>query len=327
MQYTNFTDIPFVLAVWLAADHGYDLEYDPNTISATTLMKPTRSIILTRRIMAEQQSIDIVDLVAAKLGSAVHTAVEEAWIYHRDEAMRRLGVPDNVIKRICLNPDPDQPLPDDAIPIYMEQRASKEIDGWKVSGKFDVVWQGTVEDTKTTKTFNYISGSNDEKYSLQGSIYRWLNQDIITSDHINVLMIFTDWSELKAKADKTYPQKRIIVRKLDLLSIEETESWVRNRLAELTRYLDKKQEELPLCTPDELWMDPPQWAYYKDKTKLARATKLFDTAAEAQTRLVQDGNTGVVVKRDMEPKFCRYCPASPVCTQAEGYIAQGILKL
>lgn len=327
MQYTNHTDIPFVLAVWLAADGGYDLVPDPTTISATSLLKPTRSVILGKRIQAEQQSIDIVDLVQAKLGTAVHTAVEEAWLYHRDKAFKRLGIPDHVAKRIVLNPDPNEDLPDDALPIYMEQRSSRELEGWTVSGKFDVVWQGAVEDVKTTKTFNFIKGSNDEKYSLQGSVYRWLNQDIIKEDYVNILMIFTDWSELKAKGDKTYPQKRVLVRKLPILSVEETESWVRTRLMELNRYKDAPQADLPACTPEELWMDPPKWAYYKDKSKMARATKLFNTAAEAQTRLMQDGNKGIVVKRDMEPKFCRWCPASPVCTQAEGYIAQGILKV
>lgn len=333
MQYTNFTDIPLVLAVWLAANRGYDLEYHPDVISATTLFKPIRSIVLSRRVAAEQQSIDIESLVQAALGTAVHTAVEDAWIDDKLKAMERLGYPEAVREKICLNPDPKWgwDKDDDKICIYMEQRTSKtlDVDGhqWTISGKFDAVVQGTVQDVKTTKTFNWIKGSNDEKYRLQGSIYRWLNPDIITGDFVEILMIFTDWSELKAKADPTYPQKRVIVRKLPLLSLEETESYIMERLRLLNRFMDKPEPELPQCTPDELWMDPPKWAYYKDRTKLTRATKLFDTAAEANTAMAKDGNTGTIVKRDMEPKFCKYCSALPVCTQAEGYIAQGILTL
>jgi len=329
MQYTNFTDIPLVLAVWLAADAGYDLEYNPEVVSATTLFNPIRSIILNRRIKASLKSVDIADLVPAAVGSAVHQSVEDAWIYHRDTAFTRLGIPAEIRARILFNPESED-LKEDSIPIYMEQRTAKEmnVDGvkWTVSGKFDAVVQGTVEDVKTTKTFNWIKGSNDDKYGKQGSIYRWLNPDIITQDHVNILMIFTDWSELKAKADKTYPQKRVIVRKISLMSMEETESYVMERLRLLNRYLDKPEAELPQCTPDELWMDPPKWAYYKDRTKLGRATKLFDNAAEANLQLSKEGRTGTVVKRDMEPKFCRYCDARPICTQAEGYIAQGILQ-
>lgn len=335
MKYTNTTDIPLVLAVWLAANRGYDLEYQPDIISATTLFKPVRSIILSRRVAANQQSVDIESLVQAALGTAVHTAVEDAWIYGRDQAMSALNIPREIQERVVFNPDGDDGpffLDDDYhIPVYMEQRTAKTLDvdgvSWTISGKFDAVVDGTVEDVKTTKTFNWIKGSNDDKYALQGSIYRWLNPEIITGDFINVLMIFTDWSEYKAKADPTYPQKRVIVRKLPLLSLEETESYIMERLRLLNRYLDKPEAELPACTPDELWMDPPKWAYYRDRTKLTRATKLFDTAAEANTRLAQDGNKGTIVKRDMEPKFCKYCPALPVCTQAEGYINQGILKI
>ena len=331
MQYTNTTNIPLILAVWLAADNGYDLVPHPDTVSATGLMKPVRSIVLSRRVATNLVSTDIADMVPAKLGTAVHTAVEEAWLYHRDQALHNLGVPPQIAAKIVLNPDPGQVLPDDAIVIHMEQRTAKMITvddkDWTVSGKFDAVVEQTVEDVKTTKTYNWIKGSNDVKYGLQGSIYRWLNPEIIIEDHINILMIFTDWSPLKAKADPTYPQKRVIVKKVPLMSLEETESWIRAQLTNLHRYLDKSQEELPQCTPEELWMDPPKWAYYKDKTKLVRATKLFDNAPEANLKLAQDGNKGLIVKRDMEPRFCRYCPAVSVCTQAEGYIAQGILQL
>lgn len=333
MQYTNTTDIPLVLGVWLAANRGYDLKYQPDVISATTLFKPVRSIILSRRVAAEQQSVDIESLVQAALGTAVHTAVEDAWEADYKGAMAKLGIPDSVIKKIAMNPDPKWGWQneDDKICIWMEQRTTKPInvDGvnWYISGKFDAVVDGAVEDVKTTKTFNWIKGSNDEKYRLQGSIYRWLNPEIITKDHVNILMIFTDWSELKAKADSKYPQKRVIVRKLPLLSLEETESYIMERLRLLNRYMDKPEGELPQCTPDELWMDPPKWAYYKNRTKLTRATKLYDTSVEANAAMAKDGNTGKVVRRDMEPKFCRYCPALPVCTQAESFIQQGILKI
>jgi hypothetical protein len=326
-MYTNYSDIPLPLAVWLASDRGYDLKPNANTVSATTLMQPTRSVILTQRVMQEQQSIDVADLVQAKVGTAVHEAVEDAWLYGREKAMRLLNIPNEVISKIALNPERKWDGDDDIICIYMEQRTNKEIDGWVVSGKFDIVWENRVCDIKTTKTYNWIKGSNDEKYALQGSIYRWLNPEIIKDDFIDIYMIFTDWSPLKAQADKTYPPKRVIVRRLPLLSIEETESWIRGRLAELTRYKDADQADLPACTPEELWMDPPKWAYYKDKTKTTRATKLFDTAAEAHARLQQDGAKGLVTKREMEPTFCRYCSARPVCTQAEQYIAQGLLKI
>lgn len=333
MHYTNYSDIPLPLAVWLAADTGYDLKYDPEVISATTLMKPIRSVILSRRLLEEQEqgTIDVNDLVQANLGTAVHTAVEDTWLYHREAGLKNLGVSKAIVDDIRLNPDSPADAPDPDLILYMERRSFREIQGqkqmWRVSGKFDIVWQGRVADIKTTKTYNYIAGTNDDKYALQGSIYRWLNPDIIEDDYIDVYMLFTDWSELKAKADPKYPQNRIITRTLPLLSMEETESYVRSRITEMEMHMDKPNDDLPLCTPEELWMDPPKWAFYRDKTKTARATKLYDNAAEAHLANSKTNGKGLVTKRDSEPKFCRYCPARPVCTQAEQYIANGQLKI
>ena len=328
MSYTNYNNIPMVLAVWLAANDGYDLKRSDNVVSATSLMKPTKSLILGNRVHAsetEEQVVDVSDLVPSRLGTAVHTAAEVAWLYSRDNALTALGYPQQVIDKIRLNPD--EPGEDPQFDIYLEQRSNKAIGKWVISGKFDFVENGRVKDIKTTKTYNWIKGSNDEKYRIQGSIYRWLNPEIITDDYVDILMIFTDWSPLKAKVDKDYPKANIMVRTLPLMSIEETERWIKNRLAEIERHWDDHQDAMPACTPEELWMDPPKFAYYKSP-KAQRATKLYDTPQEANAHKARDGIPGSkVVERKSEPKFCKYCEGRQICLQAQNYIAEGLLKL
>lgn len=327
MPYTNYNNIPLVLAVWLAANDGYDLKKAPHVISATSLMKPTKSLILSERVAEsnEEPTIDVADLVASRLGTAVHTAAEVAWLYSRDVGMRNMGIPQKVIDQIRLNPD--EPSNDPQFDIYLEQRTSKAVGKWVISGKFDFVENGRVKDIKTTKTYNWIKGSNDEKYRIQGSIYRWLNPDIITDDFVDILMIFTDWTPLKAMTDKDYPKSNIMVRTLPLMSIEETDRWVKNQLARIEQYEGKHQNEMPACTPEEIWMDPPKYAYYKNP-KGAKATRVYDTPQEANAHKARDGVPGSkVVKREAEPKFCKFCDGRSICLQAEGYIAEGILKL
>jgi hypothetical protein len=328
MPYTNYNNIPLVLAVWLAANDGYDLKKSPHVISATSLMKPTKSLILGNRVAesADVESvIDVSNLVASRLGTAVHTAAEVAWLYSRDVGMRNMGIPQKVIDKIRLNPD--HPSDEPEFDIYLEQRTNKAVGKWIISGKFDFVENGRVKDIKTTKTYNWIKGSNDEKYALQGSIYRWLNPEIITDDFIDVLMIFTDWTPLKAKVDKDYPKSNVLVRTLPLLSLQETERWVHNRLAEIEKYENAHQDQMPVCTPKELWMDPPKYAYYKNP-KAAKATRVYDTPQEANAHQAREGIPGSkVVERKAEPKFCNYCEGRPICLQAEGYIAEGLLKL
>lgn len=327
MPYTNYNNIPLELAVWLAANDGYDLKRTPHVISATSLMKPTKSLILGERVAEsdEEPVIDVADLVASRLGTAVHTAAEVSWLYSRDVAMRNLGLPQKVIDKVRVNPD--HPGEDPQFDIYLEQRTAKAMGKWIISGKFDFVSNGRVKDIKTTKTYNWIKGSNDEKYSLQGSIYRWLNPEIITDDFIDVLMLFTDWTPLKALVDKEYPKSNLMVRTLPLLPLAETERWIINRLAEIDKYEGAHQDTMPLCTPDELWMDPPKYAYYKNP-KAAKATRVYDTPQEANAHKARDGVPGSkVVERKAEPKFCKFCDGRSICLQAEGYIAEGILKL
>jgi len=327
MVYTNYSNISLPMAVWLAADHGYDLKFDPRVYSATTLLQPVRAVVLGRQVLEKQAdgAVDISDLVPAAVGTAVHVATEHAWLYKRDQAMMDLGIASHIVDRIVMNAEhEDDP---DAIYIYMEQRSMKEVDGVYISGKFDFVYEGRVKDIKTTKTYNWIHGGNDEKYAQQASIYRWLNSDIITDDYCDIEFLFTDWSPLKALADKKYPQKRVMTRTLPLMSLTDTEHFIKTKLAKIKAITGLNQANMPKCTPDELWMQPMKWAYYKNARSLVRATKLFNTEAEAITRNIADGSKGKIVKRISEPKFCNYCDARPICMQAANYINDGILKL
>jgi len=327
-MHTNYDNVPLVLAVWLAANDGYDLNPQPNVVSATSLMKPTRSLILGRRVAADKSvdhTIDVSDLVPSRLGTAVHTAVEVAWLYSRDIGLKNLGIPQAAIDKIQVNPD--TPSEDPQFDIYMEQRANKVIGKWIISGKFDFVENGRVKDIKTTKVYNWIHGGNDEKYRIQGSIYRWLNPEIITDNFVDILMVCTDWSPLMAMADKEYPSTRIKVRTLPLMSLAETERYIKSRLALLEKYVSAKQDHMPLCTPEELWQNPAKYAYYKNP-KAKRATKLCDTPQEANALKARNGIPGsIVVERKAEPKFCKYCDGRAICLQAEGFIASGLLKL
>jgi hypothetical protein len=55
-KYTNNTGIGLSMAVYLATDN-YDHNHDPRTISATTLIKSTKQIILGERVrIAERPS-------------------------------------------------------------------------------------------------------------------------------------------------------------------------------------------------------------------------------------------------------------------------------
>lgn len=320
-KYTNGTNVPLSMAVFLATDK-YDHEED--TISATALLKPIRQLVLAPRVPPEQQLVDVTGLVKSRMGTAIHDAIENSWLQNHVDAMKALGYPERVAKRVVINPLPGE-LTEDCIPVYMEKRSYREINGFTVSGKFDFVGEGRVEDFKSTSTNTWRSGNKDEDYQLQGSIYRWLNPDIITQDHMAIQFIFTDWMPGRAKSDPTYPSKPVEQKLIPLLSLEETESFISNKLNQIKRYENSPEEDLPLCSDKELWRTDPQFKYYKNPEKRNRSTKNFDNKQDAYTRLAQDGNVGIVVEVPGQVIACKYCPAFVACTQKDALIAEGSL--
>lgn len=324
MQVSNITDISLPLAVWLLHDE-YDYIDKPNYISATSLMKPVRHLVLPSRIPASQRLIpDVQDYIASSLGSSLHAAIERAWELSKDRGLKLLGYPDDVIKRVLINPtDAQVAAVADAIPVYMEQRAFKEvtINGvtYTVGGKFDLVTAGIVQDVKSTSAFTWLYGGKDDDYKLQGSIYKWLNPDKITEDFIRINFIFTDWKKMDAKSNPKYPQSRVAHKDIPLMSIEETDQWVRAKLAQIIKHQSTPEHLLPECTTEELWQSDPVHKYWSDPTKTSgRCNKKFDTLVEANQYLASKGK-GIVVTVPGEPKRCGYCAGAEACTQKNKY--------
>ena len=327
MQLTNENKLSISVAAWLASD-DYDHDSDPNTISTTGLLKSVRQIVLGSRVKSENIIFDITENVASRFGTAVHDAIEKAWKpKNYPKSLSRLGHSQAVIDRIRVNPKPAE-VTKDIIPIYMEQRAKKTLGKYTVSGKYDFVGNGTLEDFKTTSVFTYITKSNDEKYRLQGSIYRWLNPTIITDDVMTIQYIFTDWSKLQVSIRKKdgYPPYRMMGEPIQLMPLADTEQWLVDKLALIDKYMKYTECDLPLCTPEELWQKESKFAYYKNPAKTARSTANFDSYAEAQHRLVQDGAIGIIHERKAPVKACNYCGAFDLCTQKDAYLADGSLQ-
>ena len=322
MQYTNTTNIPLPLAVFLATD---DYDYQPNTISVTTLLKPIKQIILGKRLQKEDRYADISGLVASRMGSAIHAAIEKAWL-NPNKALKLLGYPQKVIDNIIINPSKAQLKPD-SIPVYMEQRSSKSIMGYTITGKYDFVAEGRVEDFKSTGVYSYLKQTNRDKYILQGSLYRWLNPDIITKDDMRINYIFTDWSKLESIKNKNYPTSRVHTQVLPLKTIKDIETYVRNKLSQIKQYEDSPESEIPMCTDEDLWRKPTVWKYYKNPAKTERSTANFDNAVDAMFRRQEDGGQGTVIEYKGQIIACKYCPAFSICEQKAVYLESGQLVL
>lgn len=321
MIVTNRTDIPLALAVWVLHDE-YDFIDAPNYISATTLMKPLRQIILPQRIPADERQIDVSDFVATALGKSLHDSIEKAWVQGYRRNLRLLGYPDKVIDRVLINPEKAQ-IKSDSIVIYVEQRAIRQFKGFTIGGKFDLVTEGVLQDNKSTSVWTWIFGTKDEDYALQGSLYKWLHPDKITEDFIRINFIFTDWQRGKAQYDVKYPDSRLKHKDIPLWSTQQTEDWISKKLALITKYRNADEANIPECTDEELWRGDPQFRFYSDpekaKQKGARSTRNFDTLSEARQFQTEKGGKGTIITVPGEVKRCNYCSAFDLCKQKDKY--------
>lgn len=324
-KYTNNNNISLPLAVWLMHD-DYDYDSRTNVISATSLLKPTRAFILKMQNIGLDKEVDISDLVASRMVSAIHAIAEEAWTHPENvtKALEALGT-SGLADKIHINPEGDVNSGD--IPVYVEQRHETEVDGFIISGKYDLVLDGTISDYKSTSVWTYIYDSNALKYTQQGSIYKWLAPDRITDNKIDIQFIFTDWSSAQARRDSKYPQSKVITKSYPLWSTAQTEHFIKQKLYDIKSTMALPQEMLPECTSEDLWESETKYKYFKNPSKMTRATKNYDTMDEAAIRLASDGNIGVIETVRGEVKACRYCEVVGICTQAKNLQAQGRLVL
>jgi hypothetical protein len=324
-QYANVGDVPLALAVFLATDH-YDHSSDPTEISATSLLKPLRQVILPARLPPGDGLPNLADMMNSRMGTAIHDGIERAWMHNHKAAMEALGYPARVIDRIRINPAPED-LTDDIIPIYLEQRLKRKLGKWTITGKFDFIGEGKVQDFKSTSVWTYKNQVNAGKYSQQGSIYRWLDPKKITQDEMDIHFIFTDWKAGMQRSDPQYPPRRFHRQSHPLLSLQETEQFIKKKLQLIETYWDADEKDIPECDDEELWRSEPVFKYYKNPAKTLRSTKNFDSMLEARMRFVEDGSVGLIKEKPGEVTACKYCPAFGVCTQKDRLVASGDLVM
>lgn len=328
MSYSNKFNFHLIPAVALARQ-----EYSPGipgSISATAIIRGIKKTVLGSRVPSTAVSADLADRLKSFMGTAIHKSFESALltcltdVEEREAITKALPALETALKRIVVNPDPDFVL-NTGIPLYVEQRHYRQIMGMTVSGQFDFVFDGEVQDLKTTSTYAYIDERRTRDYILQGSIYRWLAPHIIVKPTITIHHFYTNWNaEAYLASPDKYPSSPILSTQYPLLTLEDTERYLIERLSLLQELRDKPEEQMPPCTDADLWRKPSVWKYYADPSKLARSTKNFDNQQEAEMFYRAKGK-GVVIEKKGTPSACKYCPAFTICKQKDQYIQDGSL--
>ena len=138
--------------------------------------------------------------------------------------------------------------------------------------------------------------------------------------------MFTDWSKTKARLGGNYPTGRIAIKTIKLLSLEETEAYIKERLELFKTQLSKEnQNEMIDCTKEELWIKDSTFAVMKEGRK--SAVKLFKDEEDANLFLQSQEQTSKfsIDERKEKAKRCEYCLVRKFCEQAKRMEETGLL--
>lgn len=327
MKLTNNTGLSLFAQVYLAHE-TYDRE--EAGLSVTALLKPVKQIILARRVPEGMASSDVADMIASSNGTAIHDAFEAAWKSPKlVDTLIRLGYPKGVAGKVRVNPTAEEVAAGGIIPVYTEIRSAKVVHGIRVTGKFDFIGDGAVEDLKNTSVWKFLN-ADFEHYILQGSMYRWLNPTLVTKEWMNLTFQFTDWNGRDRNMNPdNYPPARMHTRRLQLMGIDETQEWVERKVLQLIDLEHAPEEAMPPCTDKDLWRKADTYRYFAKPEKAnepgARSTKNFTDKAEADLHVATKG--GVIVTKRGGVTGCKYCNAFLACKQKDALIAAGDLVL
>jgi len=243
-------------------------------ISTTKLIDSPRVRVLGGK-HKDQITVDVSERVWALLGQAVHTILERAGL--RQEGM------------------------------VVEERLYADVDGWQVSGQVDSMHleMQKLSDYKVTTVWKK---NGSDSWTRQLNVLRWLaHQNGHTITTLEVIGIFRDWRKSEALRDPSYPQSAIQTIDVPLWTLEETEDYVRERVA--IHQAASKGIDIQ-CTDEERWMSPSKFALMKDGAK--RAVRVADRAED----LGEAGEGYSIVERKGEAKRCQmYCDVAAFCTQ------------
>jgi hypothetical protein len=282
MKITNKKKLPKALENFALKNQK---PWNEKDYSATTILAPTREILLKRRHDGEIE-MDVSDMVWMILGTAVHKIMEE----HDETGNSEISFREEVLDDYYLTGRAD---------LYNEETYS-------------------LEDYKTASVWKMIY-KDFEDWKKQGLIYSWLLRKqgkFVQTLKFHALL--KDWNagdkrRAEFKGDY-YPENPIVTWEYNVSSadIEDIEFFIKKRITELMESERLPDEELPLCSAEERWNTGDKYAVVKENRKTA--IRVFDTKEEAENFIKFEEPKATIQFRKGEDKRCKdYCPVNQFC--------------
>ena len=261
-------------------------------VSATELLNSPRIVQLKKKY-DDQIETDVSDMVWSIIGTAIHGVLE-----HGKDANH-----------------------------IVEQRLHADLDGWHISGAIDlqIIHDDGVEidDYKNVGVWSVMN--EKAEWEQQLNIYAWLVETVKKTpvNKLAIIAIIRDWNRRDAKTRQGYPQCPVEVIPVTLWPMEQREQFIKDRIHFHSEGLFAMDmgEELPLCTPTEMWEKPTTYAV--KKVDAVRAKSVHNDLEEAEEALLKAGKGFILEVREGDRTRCSsFCPVSKFCDQYKRYLEE-----
>lgn len=294
MKLTNKFELP---ETFINVIKRPDYDKGDSEISATELLNSPRIVYLKRKHWDSLEQ-DASEMVWSLFGSAVHKILEHGRSEHH----------------------------------VVEQRIHCEFKGWKISGAIDLqefYEDGIVlSDYKVTSAWAVMNEKSD--WHKQLNSYAWLVEKVkeMKVKAIQIVAIIRDWSRRDALTKDNYPKAPIVTIDIPLWSFEEREAYVSSRLAlhNDAFFAIHSGEEMPECTPEEMWEKPEYFAVKKEGAVRAKSVHEKRTDAEVALALARQkakkNEEFFIEHRPGARTRCEgFCQVAAFCSQHQAYLA------
>lgn len=261
-------------------------------ISVTEVLNSPRIVMLKSRYWDVLEQ-DAADMVWSLFGTAVHNILEH-------------GKGENHV---------------------VEERLFTEFEGWRMSGAIDLqeIFEDgiVINDYKVTGAWAVMNEKRD--WMLQLNMYAWLVERVKKQKvkEVNIIAIVRDWNRRDAATRDGYPNAPIVTIPVKLMPFEEREAMIKERLEQHSeaQFCDMTGEELPLCTPEDMWEKPTTYALKKEGNVRAKSVhKSQEEAVSAMEKLKSPKGYFVEVRPSDRTRCASFCPVSNHCSQYKTYL-------
>ena len=303
VEFTNNHGVPFETAIFAGFHSTLYSGGAPRVgkLSTTTLIGPLRKAIYGMLQPESTEPQDVNFLLASAKGTAMHQGMTNALTAYGSGY-------------VC------------------EQRIETEVDGWKISGEFDILTPDKqIKDLKFVSNYNLKKLQEDMlilqpgmsleemyeqtptyfKYQAQLSVYYYLLNDPEVKPYASILFMLNNGSDMgkfKVDSEVTFP----------LWPREATQEFIENRVAIIKQHL--ADGTLPLCSDSERGFSPAEYKLQRVSPTNGQLTTVrgskFDNYTKFREFVVAKGKLGDV-EQITEAKYtlCNYCNYSSICTQ------------